>query len=398
VNLGASLRVAVKSLAANKLRSLLTMLGVIIGVSAVIVVVAIGEGLKSDTLNRIQALGVNAMLVHPAQARKPRNRMGHLTLEDADALKREARHIAYVAPEISRGEQAKYRNLTHATQVVGTVPDWQFIRNFKIAHGRFINEGDLRARATVCVLGQTLVDELFYGRPQLGVTITIRHTRFTVVGILEEKGTSWMNPDDEIVIPLTTARTRLWGGQFIDRILLSSDSPNATDQAVASVTRVLRRRHRLMPGDDDDFRVRTQAEFMQTMAQVGTMMTAFLGSIALVSLLVGGVGIMNIMLVSVTERTREIGIRKAVGARPRDIMMQFLIESVVLSVMGGMIGIALGASVIHAIGSALGFSPVLSLSAMATAFFFAASVGIFFGLYPARKAAVLHPIAALRYE
>ncbi len=398
MKLWASLRVAVKSLGANKLRSLLTMLGVIIGVAAVIIVVAIGEGLKADTLNRILALGTNMLTIQAGHSHTPGARQGHITLADLDALKGKAESVSWTAPELTSNEQAKYRNLSHTTRVVATTPEWQLIRNYKVVEGRFITNADLYARDTVCVLGKTLVDELFYGRPQLGAKIKIRRTSFTVVGILEEKGGGWMNPDDQIIVPFTTGRARLSGGQYLNNILMSAQSSEATTEAVSSIERILRRQHRILKGDDDDFRIRTQEEFLTTMAETGAIMTRFLTGIALVSLLVGGVGIMNIMLVSVTERTREIGIRKAIGAKPRDIMVQFLIESVVLSITGGVLGTGIGLLVIRLIGTALGFTAITSVPAIFTAFGFAAAVGVFFGLYPARKASGLHPIEALRYE
>lgn len=398
MNLWASLRVAVKSLAANKLRSLLTMLGVIIGVAAVIIVVAIGEGLKADTLNRIRGLGTNVLTIQPSRSRTPGAREGHITLDDLAALQAQAEYVTYTAPELTSTQQVKYRNLSHGTRVVATTPEWQKIRNSKVVKGRFINHADLHARDTVCVLGSAVVDELFYGRPQIGVKITIRGSAFTVVGILEEKGGGWMNPDDQIIIPFTTGRARITGGRYLSSILMSAESSEATDKAVASITRILRRQHRLLKSQEDDFRIRTQEEMLATMEETAAVMTRFLTGIALVSLLVGGVGIMNIMLVSVTERTREIGVRKAVGAKPRDIMIQFLIESVVLSVTGGVLGTGVGLAITGSVGGALGFGPIISVPAIFTAFGFAAFVGVFFGLYPARKASGLHPIEALRYE
>ncbi len=399
MNIGASLRVAWSSLKANKVRSLLTMLGVIIGVMAVIVVVAIGEGLKTTVLENIGRLGTNLLIVRPGQVRGVPGRSGRLTIEDVEALRKDGKFIAMVVPELTTSAQVKYRSLNHTTQVVGTSPQWQFVRNYQIEAGRFINEGDMHSRAAVCVLGSAVADELFFGRPMLDVTIKIRRASFRVVGIFREKGGGgFMNPDDVVVIPLSTAQTRLRRSRNLNSINVSATAAETAEKAKDSITAVLRRRHRLRPGEPDDFRIMTQSEMLETIARTGAQITLFLGGIALVSLLVGGVGIMNIMLVSVTERTREIGVRKAVGAKPRDILLQFLIESVVLSVVGGCIGVVLGAGVSYVLGSRFSFGAQVSPLAILVAFIFSVVVGVFFGIYPARKAARLHPIAALRYE
>ncbi len=400
MNLRASLRIAVTSLLANKGRSLLTMLGVIIGVAAVIIVVAIGEGLKADTLSRIQSLGTNMLYVGPQRSSRLAGRAaGKLELEHVEMIRQEGEGIAYVAPDLNRTEQIKYRNLTHSSRVTATTPEYAEIRNMKIEEGRFITDADNRARKRVAVIGATLVEELFYGRPQIGATIKVKGISFEVVGILESKGSGgFFNQDDTVVIPFFTGQGRLWGGDALSAIQVSAASADESEVAKESLTSILRREHHLREGDEDDFRIRDQTEFLTTMNETADMMTKFLGGIAFVSLLVGGVGIMNIMLVSVTERTREIGTRKAVGARPRDIMTQFLIESVMLSVLGGIIGAAIGITTADAVGSALGWSTSVSVSAILLAFGFSAAVGIFFGLYPAGKASKLDPIDALRYE
>ena len=249
------------------------------------------------------------------------------------------------------------------------------------------------------MIGATLVDELFYGRAQIGATIKVKGISFEVIGILVAKGGGgFFNQDDTVIIPFFTGQGRLWGGNTLSGIQISAESPEASEIAKASITTIMRREHHLRDGDDDDFRIRDQTEFLTTMNETADMMTKFLGGIAFVSLLVGGVGIMNIMLVSVAERTREIGTRKAVGARPRDIMAQFLIESVMLSVLGGIIGAIIGITTAGAVGSTLGWSTSVSVASILLAFGFSAVVGIFFGFYPARKAALLNPIDALRYE
>lgn len=399
MNLAATIHVAITSLRANKARSLLTMLGVIIGVAAVIVVVAIGEGMKRDTLSRIQALGTNMLTIQPQRGREPGSAARDLEYEHVELIRREGQGIALVAPELSDSEQVKYRNLTHTTRVTATTPEYQQIRNMELQAGRFLDDLDNHARKRVAVVGSAVADELFYGRPLVGVTIKIRGMNFEVIGVLKSKGGGgFFNPDDTVVIPFTTGQVRLWGRTALSSIVVSASSPEATAVAKQSVTRLLRRAHRLKEGQDDDFRIRDQSEFLATMTETANMMTKFLGGIGFVSLLVGGVGIMNIMLVSVTERTREIGTRKAVGARPRDIMVQFLVESVMLSFLGGVIGAVIGVTSASSVGRALGWSTSVSPAAIAVAFCFAVAVGVFFGLYPARKAALLNPIDALRYE
>ncbi len=399
MNLLEALRAAYASLMANKSRSLLTMLGVIIGVAAVLVVVAIGEGLKADTLDRIRSLGTNLIMVFPGAGRGfgPTTRPGRLTEEDVAALRSGARQISAIAPVVQTSVTAKYRNLTHSTQVVGTNTDWAHAMAFEIAEGRFLSDSEVRARSRVAVIGTEVMTELFYGRALLGEFIRLNGVPFEVIGILEEKGGGWGNPDNQIVIPMSTARQRLVGNANVSRIYISAASEGVVPDVIESVKQVLRRTHRVTEMTED-FRIRDQTEFLATISETTGQLTMFVGGIALVSLLVGGVGIMNIMLVSVAERTREIGIRKAVGARRRDILAQFLIESTLLSVIGGLIGIAIGFSVSRALGGTLGWQTVVPMWSVVAAFLFSGAVGVFFGWYPARTAAMLDPIECLRYE
>ncbi|MBD3293037.1 MAG: FtsX-like permease family protein [Armatimonadia bacterium] len=393
-----AVRTALTSLMANKSRSILTMLGVIIGVAAVLIVVAIGEGLKADTLDRIRSLGTNLIMIFPGGGRGWRStRPGRLTEEDVEALRAEARYLSALAPVVQSNATAKYRNLTHDTQVVGTTTSWAQVMAFEIDHGRFLLPTEQRARSRVAVIGVEVMNELFYGRPLVGEFIRLNGVPFEVIGILEEKGGGWGNPDDQIVIPMSTARQRLVGDSDISRIYASAANEKVVPDAIESVKAILRRMHRVNEFNED-FRIRDQTEFLTTIGETTGQLTMFVGGIALVSLIVGGVGIMNIMLVSVAERTREIGIRKAVGARRGDILAQFLIESVMLSVIGGLIGLGLGLLGSELLGDTLGWQTVVPGWSIAISLLFSGAVGIFFGYYPARKAAQLDPIECLRYE
>ncbi len=399
MNLLEALRTSFESLMANKSRPILTMLGVIIGVGAVLIVVAIGEGLKTDTLNRIRSMGANLIMVFPGGGggHGRSTRPGRLTEEDFRELASQVEHISALAPVVQTGGTAKYRNLTHSTTIVGTNSDWAYALSFEVAHGRFLAPSEERARSRVAVIGQEVADELFYGRPLLGEFIRINGVPFEVIGILETKGGGWGNPDDQIVIPMSTARQRLVGSANLSRIYASAASEAEVPEAIESIKTILRKLHRVTEATED-FKIRDQSEFLTTISETTGQITLFVGGIALVSLLVGGVGIMNIMLVSVAERTREIGIRKAVGARRVDIMLQFLIESVLLSVMGGLIGIGVGLLGAALLGDTLGWETVVPLWSIIVSFGFAAVVGVSFGFYPASKAARLDPIECLRYE
>jgi len=395
-----AMRTALTSLLANKTRSILTMLGVIIGVAAVLIVVAIGEGLKTDTLNRIRSMGANLITIYPGGGGRGwrATRPGRITEDDFKALRAEAKHIMAIAPIIQTGNATvKYRNLTHTTQIVGTLPEWAKVMAFEVAEGRFLSPSEERARSRVAVLGQEVVNELFYGRALVGEFIRINGVPFEVIGILQEKGGGWGNPDDQIVIPMSTARQRLVGSSDLSRIYASATSEQTVPDAIESVTAIMRRQHRVNEMTED-FRIRDQTEMLETMTETTGQLTMFVGGIALVSLIVGGVGIMNIMLVSVAERTREIGIRKAVGARRNDILAQFLIEAVMLSVIGGLMGLGLGVLGSELLGDTLGWQTVVPAWSVAVSLLFSGAVGVFFGFYPAQKAAELDPIECLRYE
>ncbi len=402
MNVLEAIRVALTGLLGNKLRSFLTMLGVIIGVAAVIIVVAIGQGMKQETLDRIQNLGTNLLMVRPGPSRRSgvvlETPVINLETEDADEIKKSVKGVLEVAPEVGGSAQAKYRNNNIRTRLTGTTVQYQTVRNWELAEGRFFDNSEIRGRKRVCVIGQEIVDELFYGSSPIGEWIRVNGMPFEVLGVAEEVGGSWGSPDNQIVAPLTTVQQRVLGRSNLSMIGVSAQSPAMVDKVEKSIEILLRRRHKLRTGQPNDFRIMKQSMMLTSMAEAGETMTRLLGGIALVSLLVGGVGIMNIMLVSVTERTREIGIRKAVGARKGDILSQFLIESVVLSVIGGGIGIALGTGICKLLSSGGAWTTIVSPTSILYAFLFAAAVGIFFGLWPAKKAADMDPIVALRHE
>lgn len=398
------IKIAIASLAANKMRSALTMLGVLIGVAAVIAMIAVGKGAEKEQMELVRAFGSNVLGVFPGQARRRLVAAGmgtrrNLTLEDAEAILKNCSLIVKVAPEVRRFMPVKYRNANTVTNVVGVTPDYLTVRNWKLEEGRFITASDIRGMRRVCVLGQTVIENLFDKEPPVGKMIRIRGITFRVVGTLVEKGAlHWMDFDDHIFIPISTAMRRLFGVDHVNVITAQAVNLDLLPEAQAQVEALLRKRHRLAPYQDNDFMVRNQADFMEMAQQSSRIFIILLASIASVSLLVGGIGIMNIMLVSVAERTREIGIRKAIGAKRRDILMQFLVEAVVLSLIGGGIGILLGIGIARTVARLADWSVVIAPQSVALAFGFAVSVGIFFGIYPAWKAASLDPIEALRHE
>lgn len=405
MNLRESIEVAIEGLAANKMRAALTMLGVIIGVGAVISMLAIAQGAKNQTMQRIQQMGTNVLMVMSGQSRHGAIRGGFgsvesLTLEDSEAIVKKCPSVVKAVPEVRQNMQVKYRNQNTSTTILGTSADYPEVRNYSVQEGRFFNERETRGAQKVAVIGPTTAANLFGTSSPVGKFINIKGNRFKIVGLTAPKGATggWMDPDDQIFVPVTTAMRRLFGVQYLRSISVQAKSMALMMQATTEVTELLRKRHRIKEGADDDFIVRNQAEVMEMAEETSRVFTMLLAGIASVSLLVGGIGIMNIMLVSVTERTREIGIRKAMGARRKDILMQFLIESLVLSLFGGVAGILFGIIGSAVVGKLTGWSISVSLRSMLLSFSFAAAVGVFFGLYPARQAAALDPIDALRYE
>jgi putative ABC transport system permease protein len=395
-------RVALEAIRANKLRSFLTALGIIIGISAVITMVALGEGAQRNVEARLQSLGVNTLVVRPGQEMFGGVDRGDakLTADDAEALLRAPEAILDVSPEMSRRIQVEHADANGNMTVVGGWPSYFPINNSQVVAGRLFTENEERGRRRVAVLGALVGETLQVPTETLmGKTIRIQGVPFEVIGILAEKGSAgWQNPDDDIFIPLSTAQFRVFGTDRVQSIYVQATSDKEMDAALAEIDRVLRRSHRLRPAEGSDFSVRNQTTLVETFQATTRTFSFLLAGIALVSLLVGGIGIMNIMLVSVTERTREIGVRKALGARRKDILLQFLIEALVLCLAGGVIGILVGIGGATAMSRLAGWTTAVSLDAILIAFLFSAAVGVFFGLWPARRAASLDPIEALRYE
>jgi len=399
------LRASSRSILRNRMRSLLTSLGIIIGVGAVIVMVAIGEGSQAQIEANISSLGTNLILVIPGSSNAGGVRMGsgsfnRFTFDDVDALRRDATLLDGVSSVVRSGGQIIGGAGNWFTSVFGVDPEYFRIRSWEVSSGDFFTDKDVTARRKVALLGKTVADQLFPNQDPVGQSIRIRNIPFIVIGVLKAKGQTGMgqDQDDVILAPSTSVLYRLKGDRHIDMINASAVSSDKVDAAIAEIRTILRKSHNLTEGQDDDFTVRSQAEIMQAATETTKTMTLLLGSIAAVSLLVGGIGIMNIMLVSVTERTREIGIRLSVGARESDVLIQFLTEAVVLSVSGGIIGITLSAAVVAGLNKWTTLQPIITPETVVVSFLFSAIVGIFFGFYPARKAAALDPIDALRHE
>jgi putative ABC transport system permease protein len=400
--LGEILKVAIESIRVNKLRSFLTMLGIIIGIAAVITMVALGEGAQRSVQERIEGLGTNVLTVRPgAQFFGGIDRgSARLTSSDATAILAEARSVKAVSPEMERRQQVVFGRTNANLSIVGVWPSYFGIQNQRLFAGRVFTPGEERGRRRLVVVGANVPDRLGTNAAGLlGQTLLIRNIPFEVVGVLQEKGsTGWDNPDERLYIPLATAQFRVFGTENVRAISVQAISAQAMDPAVAEIDRILRREQRVQPGQPSNFNVRNQASLLSTFEETTRTFTFLLAGIALISLLVGGIGIMNIMLVSVTERTREIGIRKALGARRRHILLQFLIESVVLCTAGGLLGVGLGWGSAVVLQRTAGWETAVAPQAVVLAFVFAAFVGVFFGLWPARRAARLDPIESLRYE
>jgi putative ABC transport system permease protein len=410
MNALASARIAVRALRVNKLRSILTMLGIIIGVAAVIAMVSVGSGAQARIAEQIQSLGSNMLVVLSGSINQGGVRMGSgsqltITEEDAWAIQREVQGVHAAAPAMRGGGQVVWGNLNWSTTIQGATPEFFEARDWPVVAGQPFGQDAVDGATKMAILGQTVARNIFGDSDPIGQVIRIKKVPFTVVGVLDKKGqTTWgQDQDDVIVVPLSTAKRKLLGVSQANARSVNSISVRVREdadikEAEVQTRELLRQRHRLQPYQEDDFSIRNLAEIAEAQEASSRVMTILLAAVASVSLFVGGIGIMNIMLVSVTERTREIGLRMAVGARGRDILAQFLVEAVTLSMIGGLIGVVVGIIVSYTIPYFAGWRTLISAEAIVVAFAFAAAVGIFFGFYPARKAAQLNPIEALRYE
>jgi putative ABC transport system permease protein len=410
MNILASARIAVRALRVNKLRSALTMLGIVIGVGAVITMVAVGAGAQARVAEQIRSLGANVIIVWPGTVTQSGVRLGAgaqatLSEDDAWAIQREIPIVEVVAPYVRGGAQVVYSNLNWWTGILGVTPEYFPARDWDVISGRVLTQEEVDGASKVALVGQTVAQNLFGDDDPIGQVIRIKKVPFTIIGVMDRKGqTTWgQDQDDQILIPLSTARTKVLGGnqakgRAVGSITIKAREASLMKAAESEVRGLLRQRHRLQSYQDDDFNLRNLSEVLESQEAASRVLTLLLAAIASVSLLVGGIGIMNIMLVSVTERTREIGLRMAVGARGRDILAQFLVEAVTLSLIGGAIGVGAGLLGSYAIAYFAEWRTLLQVEAILVAFGFSAAVGIFFGFYPARKAAGLNPIDALRYE
>jgi putative ABC transport system permease protein len=408
INIPSTLKIAFRALKVNKMRSALTMLGIIIGVGAVIAMLAVGMGASSRISEQISSIGSNLIMIVPGATTAGGVRMGSgsqptLTMGDAEAIQKECSAVSNVAPVLSGVAQVVYGHQNWSTGVVGTSPSMLTVRDWPLSSGRSFTDQDVKSATKVCLLGQSVVDNLFGDMNPVGQVVRIKKIPFTVVGILDKKGQSpqGQDQDDTLLVPVTTAQKKLFGTTFpgmVRIIMVKAKSTEDLTSAEKQINALLRQRHRIGPKQENDFTVRNLTQFMQAAEQSTKVMTLLLGAIASVSLLVGGIGIMNIMLVSVTERTREIGIRMAIGAKTWDIRLQFIIEALILSLIGGIAGIVAGISSSELISMFAGWATIVSPFSIVLAFGFSGLVGIFFGFYPAYKASLLDPIEALRYE
>ena len=396
--------VAMKAVRANMLRSVLTTLGIVIGIAAVITMVALGEGAQQRVEEQINRMGTSVLTVRPGQQMWGGVSRGdaELSVDDAIALRDQSNGLLQVSPEQQSRLQVAYKRWNSNTQIMGVWPEYFDIYDHGLQYGRFFDQGEVQGRRRVAVLGSNMPETLGETPPELlvGETIQIRGIMFEVIGIMEEKGdAAWVRPDDQIFIPQATAQYRVMGGRDrLNSIYAATATPEQLDVAFAEIDRIVRREHRLKAGDDADFNIRNSADLLETFNETTQTFSLLLAGIAAISLLVGGIGIMNIMLVSVTERTREIGVRKALGATRRAIMTQFLVEALFLCVLGGVIGVAAGYGAAEIMTRVASWDTAVAPEAVAAAIGFSAAVGLFFGLWPARRAALLDPIDALRYE
>ena len=405
-----SIRAALGASRVNIMRSVLTALGIIIGVAAVIIMIAVGAGAQSKVDNLIKSLGSNLVLVLPGTttssgARGARGSRPTITEDDAIAIQNEIDSVQVAAPVVRGSGQIIYGNQNWSTVITGVTPEFQTAKEWRMEKGRWFSNDEVKSATKVALIGETIVENMFEGIDPIGEIIRIKRVPFTVIGTLTAKGETprGTDQDDIVIVPLSTAKKRLLGGRklkgkLVNIMFVKSYTSAGVTDTVRSMTELLRQRHRIQPGQSDDFYVRNLSQILEARSDSSRVMTLLLAAVASISLIVGGIGIMNIMLVSVTERTREIGLRMAIGAKGKDILLQFLIEAITLSLIGGAIGVFLGLTGSIAIAKLSGWPAIIQIQSVFLAFGFAASVGIFFGFYPARKAARLDPIEALRYE
>ncbi|MEK7448289.1 MAG: ABC transporter permease [Planctomycetota bacterium] len=407
MNLFLTFQIALRSLSRNKIRSGLTVLGIIIGIAAVIAVMAVGQGATVMIQSQISSLGENLLMVYPGSASTGGLHFGAgtnatLTASDGDAILKESHYVRALTPITRTGGQLVYKEKNWFSGIQGVAPDYPKIRNWKLEKGSFFADSDVKSANRICVIGATVAENLFEDENPVGKIIRIKNMPFRVIGVLEQKGSAaWgQDQDDVVVVPWTTVRRVLQNSAFndVNQLLLNIDSTSQLESAKKEITEILRQRHHLAPVADNDFTINDMTELSKTVTETARLMTLLLAVIASISLLVGGIGIMNIMLVSVTERTREIGLRMAVGARGQDILLQFVVEAIVLSGIGGILGILIGSGTAELVARVYGWPVLVSAQSILLAFIFSTAVGVFFGFYPAWRASRLNPIEALRYE
>ncbi len=406
MNISNLFKIAIRALVRNKLRAVLTMLGIIIGVASVIAMLAIGEGTKKNIQSQMSSMGTNLIMIMPNMQQRGGVSLGAsssmvLKMSDVEALRNEATALSEVSPQVTASGQVIYGNQNTQTTVYGVSEEYLAIRKLTIESGRIFNAGEIRGMSKVCIIGQTVVENLFgEGADPVGLSIRIKNLPFEIIGVLEDKGESGMgqDQDDLILAPFTTVQRRLAAIDYINGIYASAVTEEKSAAAIEEVTEILRRTHKLKESEEDDFRVMSQSELLDTVSSITDIMTYLLGAIAGISLLVGGIGIMNIMFVSVTERTREIGLRMSIGGRGQDILWQFLVESIIMSIIGGALGVVFGFLIAQVAGTLMNSPAVVTTQSIILAFAVCFVIGVFFGWYPARKAANLNPIDALRYE